>query len=104
MQLQAVIARMETILTYVAIAGVTIVITLLLLLLTKNPAAVTIGSAFLSGTLTLLYARIDLGYWDPFAPIAFATIVAYACAVSFALLWIGRRFQWPLFVKRADTG
>jgi hypothetical protein len=54
--------------------------------------------------LTVLYARIDLGYWDPFAPIAFATIVVYACAVSFALLWIGRTFQWPLFVKKADAG
>ena len=89
---------------YLVIAVVALVMTLLLLLITRIPAVVTIGAAFLSAALTVLYARIDLGYWDPFAPIAFAATMAFAFAVSFAALWIGRWRRWPFFVKNLDSG
>jgi hypothetical protein len=89
---------------YLAIALLAVAMTLLLLLVTKISAVVTVGAALLSAALTVLYARIDLGYWDPFAPIAFATTMAFAFAVSFAALWIGRSRKWAFFVRKASSG
>jgi hypothetical protein len=87
---------------YIAIAVAAIVVTLLLLLVTKIPAVVTIGSAIVVGGLTVLFARIDLG--DPLAPIAFFATAAFAFAVSFGLLALGRWQQWSLFVgKRSGS-
>ena len=88
---------------YLGITLLAVAMTLLLLLVTKIPAVVTIGAALLSAALTVLYARIDLGYWDPFAPIAFATTMAFAFAVSFVALWIGRLRKWT-FVRKASSG
>lgn len=87
---------------YLVIAAVTLVMTLLLLLITKIPAVVTIGAAFISAALTLLYARIDLGYWDPFAPIAFVATMLFTFVVSFAFLGLGRWRRWPFFLGKAD--
>lgn len=88
---------------YLVIAAVTLAMTLLFLLMTKIPAVVTIGAALLSAGLVVLYARIDLGYWDPFAPIAFVANTVFTFAVSFAFLGIGRWRRWPFFVKKPDS-
>ncbi len=95
--------ELATVLIYFVIAGLAIALTLLLLLTTKIPAVVTIGAGFLSAALTLGYARMDSGYGDPFAPIAFVATMIYAVAVSFVTLWIGRCLRWPFFVKKADS-
>jgi hypothetical protein len=89
--------------TYLAIAGLNILITLLLLLVTKRPAVVASTAAVLSAALVVLYARIDLGYWDPFAEIAFVTILAYTLVVSFVVIWLGRLLGWKFFVRRANS-
>ena len=94
---------MEQVLTYIGIAGVAAIVTMLLLLITKIPAVVTIGSALLVGTMVVVYARIDLGFWDPLAPIAFVANAAFAFAVSFALLAIGRRLRWPFFLSKRGS-
>jgi hypothetical protein len=85
---------------YLAVSLLAVVMTLLLLLITKIPAVVAVGAALLSAAVSVVYGRIDLGYWDPFAPIAFVTITAFAFAVSYVVLWIGRRRKWPLFVRK----
>jgi hypothetical protein len=85
---------------YVTVALLAVAMTLMLLLVTKIPAIVTIGAGLLSAAVTVMYGRVDLGYWDPFAPIAFVTITVFAFAVSFVVLWIGRRRKWPLFVRK----
>lgn len=87
---------------YLVIAAVTLVMTLLLLLITKIPAVVTIGAAFISAAMTLLYARIDLGYWDPFAPIAFVATMLFTFVVSFAFLGLGRWRRWPFFLGKVE--
>jgi hypothetical protein len=84
---------------FLVVAVVAVAVTLVMLLITKIPAIVAIGAAVTSALLTVVYARIDLGYWDPFTPIAFVTTMAYALVVSFIALWIGRKRKWPLFVK-----
>jgi hypothetical protein len=85
---------------YFAIAAGAIGVTLLLLLVTKIPTVVTIGSAIVVGGLTVLFARFDLGYWDPLAPIAFVVTAAFGFVVSFGLLALGRWQQWSLFVGK----
>jgi hypothetical protein len=94
---------MEQVLTYIGIAGVAAIVTTLLLLITKIPAVVTIGSALLVGAMVVVYARIDLGFWDPLAPVAFVANAAFAFAVSFALLAIGRRLRWPFFLSKRES-
>jgi hypothetical protein len=80
---------MEEAVTYMVIAAVAAVVTTLFMFVTKIAAVVTVGSALLVGALVVVYARIDLGFWDPLAPIAFVTNAAFAFAISFALLAIG---------------
>jgi hypothetical protein len=94
---------MEQVLTYIGIAGVAAIVTMLLLLITKIPAVVTIGSALLVGAMVVVYARIDLGFWDPLAPVAFVANAAFAFAVSFALLAIGRQLRWPFFLSKRGS-
>lgn len=91
---------MEQVLTYVVIAGGTVIATMLFLVVTKIPAVVTIGSALLVGAIVIIYARIDLGFWDPLAPVAFIATAAFAFAVSFALLGVGRWLRWPFFLAK----
>lgn len=91
---------MEQVLTYVVIAAAAVIVTMLLLIVTKIPAVVTIGSALLVGALVIVYARIDLGFWDPLAPVAFIANTAFAFVVSFALLGVGRWLRWPFFLAK----
>jgi hypothetical protein len=95
---------MEQALSYVGIAAFAVVTTTVFLFITKVPAVVTLGSALLVGALIVVYARIDLGFWDPLAPIAFVANAAFAFVISFALLAIGRRLRWSFFLpKRNDS-
>jgi hypothetical protein len=89
--------------TYVAIAVAAVVVTFLLLLVTKVPTVVTIGAAVVVGAVTVLLARFDLGHWDPLAPLAFIATAAYAFAVSFALLALGRWQRWSLFISKPPS-
>jgi hypothetical protein len=84
---------------YLAVAAATILISLGLLLITKVPAVVMLCSAILAAALYSVYARLDIGYWDKFAAIAFFFTAIYAFAVSFALLGIGRLLRWPFFLR-----
>lgn len=93
---------MEQTLLYVCIAAAAAMVTLPFLLLTKVPALVTTGSALLVGVLVVIVARVDLGYWDPLAPIAFVANTAFAFGISFALLAIGRWLRWPFFLSRGS--
>lgn len=91
---------MQQVLTYVVIAAAAVIATMLFLVVTKIPAVVTIGSALFVGAIVIIYARIDLGFWDPLAPVAFIANVAFAFAVSFALLGVGRWLGWPFFLGK----
>ena len=93
---------MEQLLIYVVIAAAAVTATMLLLLVTKIPAVVTIGSALLVGAIVVVYARVDLGFWDPLAPIAFVANTAFAFVVSFALLALGRWQRWPFFLSKRN--
>jgi len=94
---------LESVLIYAVIAGLTVLLTLLLLLVTKIPAVVSIGASFFSAALTLGYARWDAGHGDPFAMIAFVATMIYAFAVSFAVLWLGRWRRWRFFVEKPNS-
>jgi hypothetical protein len=94
---------MEQALIYVVIAAIAGVATTLFLFITKIPAVVTVGSALLVGALVVVYARIDLGFWDPLAPIAFVANAAFAFAISFALLAVGRWLRWPFFLAKRNN-
>jgi hypothetical protein len=50
--------------------------------------------------LYAVYARLNTGYWDKFAVIALSVVALYACAVSFALLGIGRLLRWQFFLGK----
>jgi hypothetical protein len=91
---------MEQVLIYSLIAAAAMIATMLLLLVTKIPAVVTVGSALLVGSILIVYARVDLGFWDPLAPVAFVANTAFAFAVSFALLAVGRWLRWPFFLSK----
>lgn len=82
------------------VAVVTVLISLGLLSITKIPAAVMLCSAISAAALYSIYARLDLGYWDKFAAIAFFFTAVYAFVVSFALLGIGRFLRWPFFLSK----
>jgi hypothetical protein len=94
----------EQILIYTGIAVVAIIVTMLFLLITKIAAIVTIGCALLVGGMVVLFARIELGFWDPLAPVAFVANTAFAFAVSFAFWGIGRWLRWPFFMPKRHTG
>ncbi len=85
---------------YIAVAGIAVAISLGLLRITKIPAVVMISSALITALLFSLYARITLGYWDKFVAISFFSTAAYACAISFAMLGIGRLLRWPFFLDK----
>jgi hypothetical protein len=89
--------------SYAAVAAVTVGISLALLRITKIPTVVIICSAILVAVLYSAYFRISAGYWGKFAVIEFFWVAAYACAVSFALLGIGRLLKWPFFLPTRET-
>jgi small basic protein len=84
---------------YAAVAVVTVLVTLGLLATTKIPVVVTLSAATLvAGVITIL-GRFDLGYWDPFAPIAFVSLWFFAAIVSLAFIGVGRWFKWAFFLS-----
>lgn len=95
---------MEQVLFYVVIAGLAVTVTMLLLFITKTPVIVIIGAALLVGSTVVISSRVELGFWDPLAPIAFVANSLYAFAISGVVLAIGRRLRWPFFLsKRRST-
>jgi hypothetical protein len=91
---------MEQILLYVGIAIVAAIVTVLLLLVTKVAIFVTLGCALVVGLIVITAARIELGFWDPLAPIAFVANATYAFLVSLVLLLVGRWQRWSLFLSK----
>jgi hypothetical protein len=85
---------------YLAVAVLAVLATLAVLAATKVPVVVTIAAATAASGLVILYGRLQLGYWDPFAYIAFVFCWFFAFVVSFALLGAGRLLKWPFFLSR----
>lgn len=67
---------------------------------TKSPAIVTIVAATVASVAYMIYAFLELGYWDKFAVIAFAVSWGYAFVVSFAFIGLGRMLKHAFFVAR----
>lgn len=88
---------MEQILLYMGIAAVAAIVTVILLLVTKTVTFVTVGCGLIVGAIVVLVARIQLGYWDPFAEIAFVANAAFAFVISAVVVAIGKWLRWPLF-------
>jgi hypothetical protein len=91
----------QTLIAYVSVAILSIASTLGLLRFTKVPVIVVIVSASLATVAYMLYARLDLGFWDKFSVIAWVVCWFYALAVSLLILFIGRSLRWRLFVKES---
>jgi len=88
---------------YVAVAVLSALITLAMLGATKVPVVVVLVAATIASGSFMIYARLDLGYWDPFAPIAFVFCWFFAAIVSLAFIGVGRWLKWPFFLKRAEA-
>jgi hypothetical protein len=88
---------------YIAVAVMTMLASLAMLVVTKIPWAVMLCAATVASGAFMIYARVDLGYWDPFAPIAFVVCWFFAAIVSLAFVGIGRWLKWPFFVKRQEV-
>jgi hypothetical protein len=86
--------------TYLAVAFGAVLATLAVLAATKVPFVVTIAAATVASGLVILYGRLELGYWDPFAYIAYVFCWFFAFVVSFAFLGAGRLLKWPFFLSR----
>jgi len=91
----------QTIVAYVLVAILCIAFTLGMLRLTKVPVIVALVSASLATIVYMLYARLDLGYWDKLSVIAWVVCWFYALAVSLLILFIGRSLRWRLFVRES---
>ena len=85
---------------YVAVAVLAIAASFTALVLTKSPVIVATISASVAAMLFMVYARIDIGYWDPFAPIAFGVCWGYAFLISIGFLGIGRFLGQSFFIKK----
>jgi len=81
----------------------TIVVSLLLLKVTKNALVVACGAALAAAAVFSLYARIDAGFWDKFAAIAFFFVAAYAFALSLGMTLLGRLLKLRLFEKKPSS-
>jgi hypothetical protein len=90
----------EQVWLYAGLAVVSLVLTILLLLITKVALAVTLGCALLTGAIVVLVGRIEIGFWDPLAPVAFIANAAFGFIVSVCCIVIGRSLRWPLFVRK----
>jgi hypothetical protein len=88
---------------YIAVAVLTVLITLAMLGATKIPVVVVLVAATIASGAFMIYARLNLGYWDQFAPIAFAFCWFFAAIVSLAFIGVGRWLKWPFFLKRAQV-
>ena len=83
---------------YILFALATIGVTLLLLVITKLPVVVTLSAATICSGALILVSRIELTYWDPFTPVAWATSWVIAFAVSCVFLGAGRWLKLPFFL------
>jgi hypothetical protein len=90
-------------LAYTAIAIVTVLLTLGLLAATKVPTIVALLAATIVTGVTMALGRLELGYWDPFAPIAATFCWFFTAIVSLAFIGVGRLLKWQFFLgtKRA---
>ncbi len=88
---------------YAAIAVLTILVALALLRFTRIPVVVTLVAATVVSGALIVWARLDLGYWDPFAPIAFVSMWFFAAIVSLLLIGLGRWLKWPFFLSNRPS-
>jgi hypothetical protein len=95
--------RAHSVAAYVTVAVLAVLASLALLTATKIPWVVMLFAATIASGLFMIYARLDLGYWDPFAPIAFVVCWFFAAIVSLGFVGIGRWLKWPFFLKRAQV-
>lgn len=86
---------------YISVSILAVLASLALLTVTKIPTVVMLVAATLASGAFMIYARIDLGYWDKFAPIAFVVCWFYSALVSLGFVGVGRWFKWPLFLKKS---
>ena len=87
------------VLAYTGIAVVTVLFTLALLAATKIPTVVTLLAATIVTSIAMAYGRFELGYWDPFAPIAATFCWFFPAIVSLAFIGVGRLRKWPFFLR-----
>jgi len=87
-----------TLVSHLLLASFAIAASFALLFVTKSPAIITIVSASVAAGAYMLYARLDLGYWDKFAAVALVVSWVYSVIVSFVFLAIGRFFKWSYFL------
>jgi len=87
---------------YLAVALLAVLATLAVLAATKVPVVVTIAAATAASGLVILYGRLELGYWDPLAYIAFVFCWFFAFVVSFAFLGAGRLLKWTFFLSTRE--
>src|SRR5688500_17349845 len=92
--------QLQQVWIYAGIAVLTLIVTFLFLVITRVAAVVTIGTALVVGAIVVLVARVELGFWDPLVPVAFVANAAFAFAISFAVLAIGRWLRWTFFMPR----
>jgi len=90
----------QTIIAYAAVAILSIGSTLATLRFTKVPiVVVVIIAASFATVVYMVYARLDLGYWDKFSIVAWVVCWFYALAVAVVTVFIGRSLRWRLFVR-----
>ena len=87
-------------LAYTVIAVFTLLLTVALLAVTKIPTVVMLLAATTVTSIVMGYARFDLGYWDPFAPIAATFCWFFTAIVSLAFIGVGRLMKWPYFLAK----
>jgi hypothetical protein len=87
-------------LAYTVVAVVTVLLTLALLAATKIPAVVMLLAATIVTSVVMAYGRLELGYWDPFAPIAATFCWFFTAIVSLAFIGVGRLLKWPFFLTK----
>ena len=85
---------------YLALATLSITTTALVLFVTKTPALVMLIAASVASAAIVIAARLDLGYWDAYWPIALTVSWGFAAIVSLTFLGLGRWRKWHHFVVR----
>ena len=84
-------------LAYTAVAIATVLLTLALLAATKIPTIVMLSAATIVTSIAMGLGRLELGYWDPFAPIAAVFCWFFTAIVSLAFIGVGRLLKWKFF-------
>jgi|CXWL01.1.fsa_nt_gi hypothetical protein len=91
-------------LIYLLIAVVTVILTFVLIAITKKATLAAISSPVIVAIVTALASRFELGHWDPLAPIAFFAVFIFCLVVSLAFVGIARAFRWQMVTKgQPDT-